>query len=71
LIASKFSYTGNADVTIDKGTLITTSTAADSLVLNGKMVTFNGIGAVSPPSAGVRGEQSFVPRPETYLEVSP
>ena len=71
LIAGKFNYTGSANLNIDKGTLITMSSSADSLILNGGMVSFNGVGSASPPAPPVRGEQSYAPRPDTYLEVPP
>jgi hypothetical protein len=69
VIAGKLSLAGSADLTIDRGSLI--SLGNDPTLVQGKTVEFTGSASDNPPYAGVRLRANFRPNPSTYRETNP
>lgn len=69
VIGAKIWLSGSADLTINRGSLI--SLGPDPTLIEGKTVQFNGDGADNAPYAGVRFRAYFKPDATTYREVAP
>ncbi len=70
MILGNFRNGGSADVSIEKGSIITMDTSVDSAIFNGKTVKFASTGADNQPSAGLTYTQKFVPSKGSYLELN-
>src|SRR5207248_1891097 len=72
LITGTYSFAGAANFYIDQGTIMTLSSAANSISMNGsKKVLFTATGQKNQPSAGLTYASYFAPKPSTYQEILP
>ena len=71
LILGTFNNAGSADVTIERGTLMTLDDTVDSAVFNGKTVKFASTGAPTLPNGVLTYSSYFQPDPKSYQEVAP
>ena len=71
IIVKTFSFKGAADLTIDKGTLMTLSPSNNSAVFNtAKSVKFTATGANNQPTAGLSYNSYFAPEADSYVELT-
>jgi hypothetical protein len=72
IFAKSYNFAGATDLTIDQGTIITYSTASNSVVINGsKSVQFSATGANNQPTLGTTYSSYYSPNPGSYQEVMP
>jgi Tfp pilus assembly protein PilX len=69
IILSNFRNGGSADLTVDKGSLITLDQSSDSAVFDGKTVRFKSVGKNFKPSVGLKYDKRYVPDASTYQEL--
>jgi Tfp pilus assembly protein PilX len=70
MILGNFKNGGSADISIEKGSIITLDTAVDSATFNGKTVKFASTGADNQPPAGVSFTTHFLPTNGSYIELN-
>ena len=70
MILGNFRSGGSADISIEKGTIITMDTVVDSAVFNGKNVRFASTGAANEPPPGVYFTSKFLPADGSYMELN-
>ncbi len=72
VIAGSFSWSGEGNLNIDSGTLMTLNDGANSAVFSGsKSVVFVSTGQKNQPSAGLSYSYCFVPKASTYQQLQP
>jgi hypothetical protein len=69
IILSNFRNGGSADLTIDKGSLITLDESNNSTTFDGKSVRFKSVGKNFKPSVGLKYDKRYVPDASTYQEL--
>ena len=69
VMLDSFRNGGSADLTIDKGTLITLNEGNDSSVFDGKTVKFKSVGKNFKPTHGLKYDKRFIPVATTYQEL--
>lgn len=71
IIAYQISLNGSADISLQKGSLISVgpNTTDISTDIAGKVINFNGTASDNPPTTGIGFSGSFSPDPMTYLEL--
>jgi len=69
VIVGSFNDLGSATININAGSILAMDTG-NAVTFNGKDTRFMSIGALNPPSMGVKYSSKFVPKDGTYLELN-
>jgi hypothetical protein len=70
LIVGNFQSGGSADISIEKGSIITLDSGASSAVFNGKNIRLASTGAANEPPPGVYFTTKFLPADGSYEELN-